>query len=329
LGKCREDAEEIDVSQPYYFNLVRAALSALELTEKDDLLKKKDRLITEKDQQIVNLHQQIDLLQQQVGTLSTEQQQHLQTLQTDLEERTGAIQDQEAQLVEHQTKLNQTTGYRDPEDLKRELKAQLGDATWYCLDQRTQKDLYVAYKHRNQIQSEPFTADVVDYSEAGLRLGGAVEREVVQPFFKALHQFLLTHDGSAEIGGLNLRPKTKYALELLSPLLAAQWDSFQDEALTQSHPTTDPDLYCTVLLGQHISPGDRQRVNAFLQTWEHPLSQWLLMGEAAAAAIDQIHKLRNIAAHTDHFLYSWQFDLLHGLVIGNDQRRGVLLRITH
>jgi single-stranded-DNA-specific exonuclease len=326
LGKRREDAEEIDVSQPFYFNLVRAALSALELTEKDDLLKKKDQLILEKDQQIVNLHQQIDVLQQHVNGLSAEQQQQLHNLQTDSNERTVAIQTQEVQISDLQTKLNQTTANLDPETLKRELKAQLGDAIWYCLDQRTQKDLYIAYKHRTLIQMETFTASVVDYSEAGLRLGFAAEREVAQPFFKALHQFLLTHNGLEKIGGVQLRSKKKYTLGMLPPLLSAQWSSLRDDALTCNNPTINTDLYCTVSWNQ-VSESDRLQVKTFLQTWEHPLATWLLNGETAASTIAQISKLHTIASHAEHFLYEWQFDLLHELVISNGQRRGVLLDI--
>jgi hypothetical protein len=41
LGKRREDAQEVDVSQPHYFNLIRAALNALEIADKDQLLKKR------------------------------------------------------------------------------------------------------------------------------------------------------------------------------------------------------------------------------------------------------------------------------------------------
>ena len=41
LGKSRAEAQPVDVSQPHYFNLIRAALNALEIAEKTDLLKKK------------------------------------------------------------------------------------------------------------------------------------------------------------------------------------------------------------------------------------------------------------------------------------------------
>ncbi len=95
LGQNREDAQRVDVSQPYYFNLIRAALNALEIAEKSDLLKKKDRLIVEKDQQIDTLTQQLELLNQQLSQLSAEQQQQFQSLQASLQQREVAIQQQE------------------------------------------------------------------------------------------------------------------------------------------------------------------------------------------------------------------------------------------
>ena len=98
LGQRREDAQQVDVLQSYYFNLIRAALNALEIEEKSDLLQKKDRLIVEKDQQISTLTQQLNLLQQQLGQLSVEQQQQFQALQANLQQHEATIQQQETQI---------------------------------------------------------------------------------------------------------------------------------------------------------------------------------------------------------------------------------------
>jgi len=98
LGQRREDAQQVDVSQSYYFNLIRAALNALEIEEQSDLLQKKDRLIVEKDQQISTLTQQLNLLQQQLGQLSVEQQQQFEALQANLQQHEAAIQQQETQI---------------------------------------------------------------------------------------------------------------------------------------------------------------------------------------------------------------------------------------
>jgi single-stranded-DNA-specific exonuclease RecJ len=326
LGKRREDAEEIDLSQPHYFNLIRAALSALELIERDDLLKKKDQLIIEKDQHIANINQQLDVVQQQLSQLSVGQTQPLQISQTDLENRPTAIHHQDTQIANIQIKLNQNTAPLKPEAIKQDVRSRIGDAIWCCLDQRTQKDLYFAYKHRNIIQSETFTAHTADYSEAGLRLGLAIEREIIQLFFKSLHQFLLTNGSSNEIGGIQLKPRKKYTLGMLPPLLTAQGYSFRSETLQQSSPIAEENLYSTVAFGE-VSQSDRDRVQLFLQAWEHPLSAWLLSSETAASAIGQIHTLHTIAAHTEQLLYKWQFELLHALVVGNDQRRGILQEI--
>ncbi|NJO11373.1 MAG: hypothetical protein HC873_18970, partial [Leptolyngbyaceae cyanobacterium SL_1_1] len=58
----------------------------------------------------------------------------------------------------------------------------MGDAVWFCLQPKSQKDLYAAYKHQALLQAEGENASQLDYSEAGLRLSFAVEREVIRPF---------------------------------------------------------------------------------------------------------------------------------------------------
>jgi single-stranded-DNA-specific exonuclease len=57
LGKTPEAAQAVDLSQPHYSNLIRAALNALEVAEKD-------YRIEQKNQQILMLRQQLDLLSQ-------------------------------------------------------------------------------------------------------------------------------------------------------------------------------------------------------------------------------------------------------------------------
>ncbi|MEM0980850.1 MAG: single-stranded-DNA-specific exonuclease RecJ, partial [Cyanobacteria bacterium P01_H01_bin.58] len=60
-----ETARPVDVSEAYYFNLIRAGLSALEIRQKTHLLLEKDELLAEKDDHIATLMQQVQLLQAQ------------------------------------------------------------------------------------------------------------------------------------------------------------------------------------------------------------------------------------------------------------------------
>lgn len=328
LGRKREDAQEVDVFQPYYFNLIRAALNALEISEKSQLILEKDQLIEEKDKQIETLNQQLALLDQKFSQLSTEQQQKFQSLQLELQERKTAIQDHENHISQLQSQLSQDIPRLDPEAAKRQVKTKLGDSVWFCLNQRSQKDLCSAYKNYDMIRAEGFTAQISDYSEAGLRLGFAVEREIIHPFFKDLYQFSLTN-GGPEIGGIVLGHKKKYTLGMLPPLLSEQWYSFRDDCLKRKNPSPEDDLYCTISFGNnHVNQADRQLIKKFLKQWDHPLSNWFSRGEiSAASTVDQINKLRNIAAHAESFLYEWQFDLLHALVVGSDTQRGLFREI--
>ncbi|HEY9641469.1 MAG TPA: DHH family phosphoesterase, partial [Coleofasciculaceae cyanobacterium] len=223
LGKRREDADIIDVSQPYYFNLIRAALCALESAEKSQLLEIKEQQLAEKDQQIAHLTQQLRLLNQplnsnQLPSPLTAQVDQAPAIQIPIQPLEG-----EAAIVADAAPRRSPTGTAKPEEIKRSLKAQLGESVWNQLSPSSQRDLTAAYKSLYAIQSEAFTAAVVDYSEAGLKLGLAIEREVVQLFFKQLYPFLQA-TGEPVIGGIALKARKKYTLAMLPPLLAAEWD---------------------------------------------------------------------------------------------------------
>lgn len=335
LGRRRDDAEAVDISHPHYFNLIRAAIDALELAGTRQLLQAQGHLLAEKDEQIATYSQQLALLGQATSQLSLTQQSQLQQLQAELLVRETAIQTQAAHVAQLQAQISQGGLQINPAQLDRRLKSQLGDAAWSCLDPRSQKDLGAAYTNHQHLRSESFTAQLVDYSEAGLRLGFAVEREVVQPFFRALHDHLRhsstsntdmgdsdTWDGT--LNGINLGPRQKYSLAMLPPLISPQWRSFQDGVLHQSQPVAEADLYHLVLPQQQVSQGDRHTIGQFLTTWEHPLAAWLSHAAAVAAAtIAQISQLRHIAASSDSVLYEWQYERLHQLVVGGDRQPGI------
>ncbi|MBD2260052.1 single-stranded-DNA-specific exonuclease RecJ [Pseudanabaena sp. FACHB-2040] len=319
----------VDLAEPYYFNLLRAGLSALEIRQKTRLLIEKDELLAEKNNHIDTLIQQVALLEQKLNQLSSEQRQQFKALQQELEQQETAIQSQEAHIAQLQSQMESETPRLNPQDLKRQVRQAVGDKAWYCLTQQSQKDLYAAYKHQAIIQAEQSDPALADYSEAGLRLGFAVEREVIQPFFRDLYQFLLDQ-GSPEMGGLLLGPQKKYTLGMLPPILAQEWSSLKDAALKADRPTAKNRLYGKASAGGQMSSSDRTRLNAFLQQWEHPIADWFGRAPAeAASCIDQISKLRNIAAHAESVLSGWHYQLLHQKVLGDDQQKGLFQNIYH
>ncbi|MBW4661278.1 MAG: single-stranded-DNA-specific exonuclease RecJ [Drouetiella hepatica Uher 2000/2452] len=304
LGKRRQESEAVDVSQPKYFNLIRAALWALELAQKQQIL-------AEKDQQIAILTQQVELLNQQLIQRAYPQ--------------SVDCPDPEASIAPPVTaRLTEPRSAVKPEALKRQLKAQLGETVWNSLSSSSHRDLTAAYRSLAAIQVEPFTVSVVDYSEAGQKLGLVVDREIVQPFFKQLHSFLQT-TGDREIGGIVLKARKKYALSLLPPLLTTEWQELRQEALESCESL--PQSCCQVMT-DGINPRDRALIQACLQQWQHPLAQWFLNPEAkAASAIAQIAQLQSIATQPELFLHQWQFEWLQGLIIGTPTEPGILSAI--
>jgi hypothetical protein len=167
-------------------------------------------LIADKNQQITTLRQQLNLLTQSTGHLPLEIQQQLQSLQTNLQIQEETIEGHETQIAKLQTQLSQVAPDIDAEQIKQQVRTNLGDLAWSCLSQNSQNDLLVVYEQWILIQSERFTAPGVDYSEAGLRLSFTVKREILHPFFKNLHQFLLDTRKSALLNdGMNLNLGTQ------------------------------------------------------------------------------------------------------------------------
>lgn len=349
--------QEIDVSQSHYFNLVRSALMALELAEKTQTIQTQRQLLAVQQQEIEQLKQQIVQLQEQVEAGSAAVQPVPKTwiavppvepAPIDLSAEPDAAPEAdpaletnpvEPEAIAHlepampepeleSAELSEAAEWAAPDetaplepvvlpsDPKQRLMVELGPLVWQRLDSRSQKDLMAAYKKQDEAE--------IDYSDAGLRLCSVIEREVVQPFFKELHQFLLEHNEPCEIGGITLRARKKYTLGMLPPLLATEWQSFQDDRLTQDTPADAASLYTTV--ATPVEPDDQDTVQVFLAQWEHALGFWL-QAPTAASRLAQVDKLLTLAADAENPLYDWQFRCLHLLIIGNLQQQGILSQI--
>ncbi|MEO1591613.1 MAG: hypothetical protein AAFU71_10010 [Cyanobacteria bacterium J06632_22] len=168
---------------------------------------------------------------------------------------------------------------------------------------------------------------IADYSEAGIRLGFAVEKEIVVPFFRDLYEFLLTH-GGPEIGGILMGPSKKYTIGMVPSLLAEGWKTLRPDALKQPSPGEGSALYKQTKANRQVGSRDRNLMSEFLDQWEHPMSAcFSQQAKQAAASIDQISRLRNLSAHGESFLYQWHYDLLRELIVGSNQRRGLFRQI--
>ena len=281
LGTCREDAREVDISQPYYFNLIQAALTALELIEQGQRIQEKEWLIAEKDHKIAQLSEQLsEQINQQVRSPNPFS---------------------EAPIAPAAPPQNPPDlQFFDP-SLPEKI---LNSSPWLCLSAQSQKDLISACKLANATESP-------DHVAAAVLLCNAVERDVVQALFKKLYQFL-KDQGISELGGIPIKARKKYTLDVLPPLLSAEWRSLHLDKLAQ--PEQPADLYARVTV-KGMSQSDRQLLQNFLAQWDYPLAQWLLnQPDEAASRIDQIYRLGMAA--TAGAIGAWQFELLRGLVTG-------------
>ncbi len=341
LGKKREDAKQVDVSQPRYYNLIKAALNALELEKKSQLIFDKNEMIAEiekisaqKDRQIENLNQQINLLNTKLGHLSNEQQQQLKKLKIENQKLEDKIQEERERSQQLKSKLEQSDQL-DIEQVKREIIDKIGNSVWHCLAHASRKELCDSYRQYKLVNAESFTAEITDYSLAAMGLSLVAEREIMNPFCKSFYQFLLHNQNASnqiserkfEVGGVVFKQRGKYTLGSLPCLLSEQWETYRRDALDMENCPQSPLLYQRMYWGTEVSDRDRQLVKQFLQKWQHPLSKWLAQGETAASLIDQISDLRNRAAHHEPILYLWQFKTLWLMMIGGKTKKGILKQI--
>ncbi len=307
------------------------------VTQEADHLKRirqLERVIQQKDQQIATLNQQLAVVQQQFEALQQQldQQQLFQQLAQPSSVAPSVPSEPPAPSEPPEQPKLPALVQLQADDPKPWLIHRLGETVWGRLDSRSQKDLTAAYKKYALIQTSLDAAAATDYiatdySDVGLRLCSVIEREVIQPIFKELHQFLLAAGEPCEVGGISLRARKKYTLGMLPPLLAAEWQSWQEEALLGDGTG---ELYGAVLAAP-IDPTDRETLQIFLAQWEHPLSRWLEGADlsAIASTIAQIDRLLTLAADAEIPLSDWQFQHLQRLVMGAEATEplGLLLQI--
>lgn len=82
LGKSRHNAKQVDVSKPHFYNVIKAAMSALELETKNEVILERNRTIADAEEmmqqqnrEIRVLNEQIRMLGNKVEELSREKQQ--------------------------------------------------------------------------------------------------------------------------------------------------------------------------------------------------------------------------------------------------------------
>ncbi len=99
LGKSRHNAKQVDVSKPHFYNVIKAAMSALELETKNEVILERNRTIADAEEMIQQQNREIRVLNEQIRMLATK-----------VDELSREKQQLSMQLVEkeiRETKINQ------------------------------------------------------------------------------------------------------------------------------------------------------------------------------------------------------------------------------
>jgi single-stranded-DNA-specific exonuclease RecJ len=320
------DPRPVDISQAYYFNLIRAGLNAVELQQMARLLMEKDELLADKDSQIQTLSRQVALLEQQLNQVSPPEQQQYQQLQKTLQQQESAIQTQEAHIAKIQAEIDPPGPKISPKQVRQQARRAVGEQAWCGLTPDSQKAFYAAFKQQELLQAND-QANEADYSEAALALIEAVEREILQPLLQGFADYgqqVSDTDMLALAEALNQQP----SLADLPPLLSESWSAITPKALTAAHKPRK--LLQTVTADEEGNINDTHRVmlDEFLQGWDHPMAQWMTHANTdAASSLGQVHQLQELAAAGDTPLMRWQYFLLQQLIAGKRPDQGVFQKI--
>ncbi|NJK74231.1 MAG: hypothetical protein HC942_09140 [Microcoleus sp. SU_5_6] len=99
IGKTRQDARQVDVSQPYFYNLIKAAMSALDLASKDEVILERNRAIATAEKLIEQQSREIGVLNEQMNLLIT-QLELLSAQQNSAQQQLSPVQLIENEIIE-------------------------------------------------------------------------------------------------------------------------------------------------------------------------------------------------------------------------------------
>ncbi|MEG4343438.1 hypothetical protein QUB70_09130 [Microcoleus sp. A003_D6] len=71
LGKSRHNAKQVDVSKPHFYNVIKAAMSALELETKNEVILERNRTLADAEAMIQQQNREIRVLNEQLRIKAT------------------------------------------------------------------------------------------------------------------------------------------------------------------------------------------------------------------------------------------------------------------
>ncbi|MCC3439193.1 MAG: hypothetical protein EAZ39_09675 [Oscillatoriales cyanobacterium] len=111
LGKSRHNAKQVDVSKPHFYNVIKAAMSALELETRNEVILERNRTIADGEEMIQQQNREIRVLNEQLRIQSTQ-----------IEHLSRENQQLSLQLVEKEIRETQIS-----QEIEEDLAAEIDD----------------------------------------------------------------------------------------------------------------------------------------------------------------------------------------------------------
>ncbi|MCC3426366.1 MAG: hypothetical protein JGK12_21245 [Microcoleus sp. PH2017_01_SCD_O_A] len=111
LGKSRHNAKQVDVSKPHFYNVIKAAMSALELETRNEVILERNRTIADGEEMIQQQNREIRVLNEQLRIQSTQ-----------IEHLSRENQQLSVQLVEKEIRETQIS-----QEIEEDLVAEIDD----------------------------------------------------------------------------------------------------------------------------------------------------------------------------------------------------------
>jgi hypothetical protein len=116
LGKSRHNAKQVDVSKSHFYNVIKAAMSALELETKNEVILERNRTIADGEEMIQQQNREIRVFNEQLRIQATQ-----------IEQLSRENQQLSVQLVEKEIRETQVSQEIE-EDLAAEIEDWVGEA---------------------------------------------------------------------------------------------------------------------------------------------------------------------------------------------------------
>ncbi|MEG4025690.1 MULTISPECIES: hypothetical protein [unclassified Microcoleus] len=200
LGKSRHNAKQVDVSKPHFYNVIKAAMSALELETKNEVILERNRTLADAEEMIQQQNREIRVLNEQIRMLATK-----------VEELSREKQQLSMQLVDKEIRETEISQEIDnfpatEEDLSAEIEHRMGEVE--ISKEIAQLPVHPSLLAVQLIVNEPNSEEIEEEEEIS---GGDVEivdLEVIEKVEENLQQ-VEVQGGESEIKRLPKRPSNR------------------------------------------------------------------------------------------------------------------------